>query len=212
MKAHPTAQCVARDYLGRLQAALDAVAVDTVAEISHRLYAAYRGGRKVLIIGNGGSASTASHMACDLSKNVFGQCLGEASRKGRFKVLALADNMPSLTAWANDTHYDRVFLEQVRTFTDPGDVVIAISGSGHSPNVVEAVQLATKLGAETIGLLGFKGGTLKNLVDVAIVVESDDYGPVEDIHLTLTHILTASLREMIAAETNGLPEGSRETR
>ena len=140
-----------------------------------RLYAAYREGRKVLIVGNGGSAATASHMACDLAKNVFGQFPGDAAPSGRFKVLALTDNIPLITAWANDAGYDRVFLEQVRTFTDPGDVLVAISGSGNSPNVVEAVKLARRLGAETIGILVFSGGKLKDLVDRAVIVTSDGH-------------------------------------
>jgi D-sedoheptulose 7-phosphate isomerase len=187
-------------YLGRLRAAIDSLPVEAVEGVVKRLYAAYREGRKVLIVGNGGSAATASHMACDLAKNVFGQFPGDAAPTGRFKVLALTDNIPLITAWANDAGYERVFLEQVRTFTDPGDVLVAISGSGNSPNVVEAVKLARHLGAETIGILGFTGGKLKDLVDRAVIVASDDYGPIEDLHMALDHIVTTCLREMIERE------------
>lgn len=190
-------------YLGRLRAAIDSLPLEAVEGLVDRLYAAYREGRKVLIVGNGGSAATASHMACDLAKNVFGQFPGDAAPSGRFKVLALTDNIPLITAWANDAGYDRVFLEQVRTFTDPGDVLVAISGSGNSPNVVEAVKLARRLGAETIGILGFSGGKLKDLVDRAVIVTSDDYGPIEDLHMALDHIVTTCLREMIAREATG---------
>jgi D-sedoheptulose 7-phosphate isomerase len=117
-------------------------------------------------------------------------------------VLSLTDNVPLITAWANDAGYERVFLEQVRTFTDPGDVLVAISGSGNSPNVVEAVKLAKAMKAETIGILGFAGGKLKDLVDTALIVASDDYGPVEDVHMALDHIFTVCLREMIDADSS----------
>jgi hypothetical protein len=126
------------------------------------------------------AALTRSHMACDLSKNIFGHSPTDSPERGRFRVLALTDNVPSITAWANATHYDRAFLEQVRTFTDPGDVPVAITGSGNSPNVVEPVKIAKHLGAETIGLLGFglEGGKVKGLVDQAIIVASNEHGPV----------------------------------
>jgi D-sedoheptulose 7-phosphate isomerase len=189
-------------YLDRVRAALDALPLSSLTAVACRLYEAYRGGKKVLIIGNGGSASTASHMACDLSKNIFGQFPTDSRERGRFKVLALTDNVPSITAWANDTNHDRVFLEQVRTFTDPGDVLVAITGSGNSPNVIEAVNIARRLGAETIGLLGFGGGKVKDLVDHAIVVASNEYGPVEDVHLMLNHIFTCCLRQLIAQESS----------
>jgi len=179
---------------------MDTVPVANIERAVQTLYAAYRAGRKVLIVGNGGSASTASHMACDLSKNIFGQFLGTSEPTGRFKVLSLTDNVPVMTAWANDTAYDRIFVEQVRTFIDPGDVLIAITGSGNSPNVVNATLLAQSLGATTIALLGFDGGKLATLADIPLIVASDDYGPIEDIHLMLNHLMTMCLRELIAAE------------
>jgi D-sedoheptulose 7-phosphate isomerase len=129
---------------------------------------------------------------------VFGQFPGDSLPRGRFRVLALTDNISLLTAWANDAGYHRVFIEQMRTYFEHGDVLIAISGSGNSPNVVEAVLLARNLGVETIGLVGFGGGKLKELVDHAIVVASNEYGPIEDVHLMLNHIITACLRERIA--------------
>jgi D-sedoheptulose 7-phosphate isomerase len=202
MSRQPDVRGMTRDYLARLRAALDSLPLEAVEAVVARLYAAYREGRKVLIVGNGGSAATASHMACDLAKNIFGQFPGDSTPKGRFKVLSLTDNVPLITAWANDAGYERVFLEQVRTFTDPGDVLVAISGSGNSPNVVEAVKLAKAMKAETIGILGFAGGKLKDLVDTALIVASDDYGPVEDVHMALDHIFTVCLREMIDADSS----------
>ncbi|HXJ84539.1 MAG TPA: SIS domain-containing protein [Candidatus Methylomirabilis sp.] len=188
-----------RSHLDRLRSALDNVSVAAVEAVVRRLYSAYLDGRKVLIAGNGGSAATASHMACDLSKSVFDGYSTVSGPKGRLKVMALTDNVPLITAWANDTDYSRVFVEQVRTHVDRGDVLIAISGSGKSPSVVEAVKLARGLGAHTVGILGFDGGELIDLVDVAIVVRCDDYGVVEDVHMALDHILTECLRRLIAA-------------
>jgi len=190
---------MAEQYFAKVKAAMDAMPLHVVDTVVERLYRAYVEGRTVLVIGNGGSASTASHMACDLSKNVFGQFPGGAAPTGRFKVLALTDNVPTITAWANDTEYSRVFSEQVRTFVDAGDVVIAISGSGNSPNVVQAVQLAKRMGAYTIGFLGFGGGRLGSLVDCPLVVVSAEYGPVEDIHLMLNHLVTECLKRKIAS-------------
>ncbi len=193
---------IARNYLGQVRAALDSVSLQAVEAIVHRLYTAYREGKKILIIGNGGSAATASHMACDLAKNVFGQFPGNSPPAGRFKVLALTENVPLITAWANDAGYEWVFREQVRTLIDPGDVLVAISGSGASRNVMEAVKVAKSMGVETIGILGFAGGELRELVDKAVIVTSDEYGPIEDVHMVLNHIFTVCLREMIRADSS----------
>jgi D-sedoheptulose 7-phosphate isomerase len=194
-----------RDYLDRLSKALGNVPIAAVETVVGRLHSAYLEGRKVLIIGNGGSAATASHMACDLSKTVFARSPATFARKGRFKVLGLTDNVPLITAWANDAGYARVFLEQVRTHVDRGDVLVAISGSGSSPSVVNAVKLAKKMRAETIGILGFGGGKLANLVDTAVIIESRDYGVIEDVHMALDHILTECLRRLIAVTATRPP-------
>ncbi len=201
MKASQDIGRMTTQYLERVKTAMDRLSVRDIERAVRALHGAYRTGRHVFIVGNGGSASTASHMACDLSKNIFGQFRDDAAPAGRFKVLALTDGVPVMTAWANDSAYDQIFVEQVRTFVDPGDVLIAISGSGNSPNVVKATELAKSMGATTIGLLGFAGGKLTTLVDIPLVVDSDDYGAIEDIHLMLNHLLTACLRDVIAAET-----------
>ncbi len=144
--------------------------------------------RQVFIVGNGGSAATASHMANDLM-------LGVAKEGGRgFRAIALTDSVPLMTAIANDTGYDNVFTAQLRALGRPGDVLIAISGSGKSPNVVEAVKVAREIGIMTVGFLGMGGGQLRELVDAAIVVPSNDYGLIEDIHLMLDHLMTAYFR------------------
>ncbi|MER3404974.1 MAG: phosphoheptose isomerase, partial [Chloroflexota bacterium] len=120
-----------------------------------------------------------------------------APGRPRVRALALTDNVPLLTAWANDSAYSDVFAEQLENLVEPGDVVVAISGSGNSPNVLKAVELARARGAATIGWTGFQGGRLKDLVDVVIIVPSDSMAQIEDVHLTLNHALAEALREAI---------------
>jgi D-sedoheptulose 7-phosphate isomerase len=146
------------------------------------------GEKTVFIFGNGGSAATASHFACDLAKGAI------CPDKPRFKVLSLTDNIPVFSAWANDSAYDRVFAEQLENFVGYGDVIIAISGSGNSRNVLDGVEVANAKGAITIGFTGFDGGKLKDLVDIPLVVPNYVMEQVEDIHLLLEHIITTCLR------------------
>jgi len=154
-------------------------------------------GGQVFIIGNGGSAATASHMACDLSKTILG--LNTATGH-RFRVMALTDNTPLITAWANDVSYECVFAEQLKTWVNSGDLVIAFTASGNSPNIIEAVKVARALGAYTFGILGFDGGHTKDFVDECVIVPIDNYGYVEDIHLALDHIVAAYLHMMVGNE------------
>jgi D-sedoheptulose 7-phosphate isomerase len=154
---------------------------------------AHDDGRHVYILGNGGSASTASHFACDLSKATI------CGNGPRLRVTSLTDNIALLTAWANDTSYERVFAEQLLSLAAPGDVVVIISASGDSPNVLAAARAARELGATTVALVGFGGGVLKQVVDVAIHVKSYDYGVVEDCQLVLEHAITASVRGALGA-------------
>ena len=146
-------------------------------------------GRTIFFFGNGGSASTASHFVVDI---------GKATIRGdgkRFRCVALVDNVESVTAWANDTEYAKVFSEQLKGLSHPGDVAIGISGSGNSPNVLEAMRAARALGLATIGLTGMGGGKLKDLVDVPLVVPSNSMQHIEDVHLLVCHLLTAYLRD-----------------
>ncbi len=146
-------------------------------------------GRKVFIMGNGGSASTASHMASDLNKG--------ASRKDapRFRAIALTDNLPLIMAWANDSSYDDVFIEQLRSHLEEGDVVIGISGSGNSTNVLKAIEYAKTSGAITVGFTGFDGGRLAKIAEIAYVVPSHCMQQVEDAHLVIEHLLSLILRD-----------------
>ena len=180
----------ARRYLADTAAALaEPYVLEGVRRIVPMLVRARDDGRLVLLFGNGGSASTASHFVTDLAK--------VATPKGvrPMRCVALSDNVPSVTAWANDTDYSRIFSEQLRALATPGDVAIAISGSGNSPNVLEAVRAARAIGLGTIGLTGMGGGKLKDLVDVAVVVPSDSMQHTEDAHVILLHLLTAYLRD-----------------
>ena len=181
-------------YLGRLQGALTNIPADHVTECSERLYRAYQDGKQVFVLGNGGSASTASHMAADLAKNTIGPNMR------RFRILSLNDNMALLTALSNDLGYRRVFAEQLMNLIRPGDVLVAISGSGNSSNVVEAIEYARSQSAQVVGLLGFGGGLAAPLCDTAVIVDSSDYGVIEDAHLVLNHILVEYFRERLFRE------------
>jgi len=154
--------------------------------------------RQVFIMGNGGSAATASHFACDLGKGTL------MPGRPRFRVIALTDNVPLFSALANDFGYDRVFVEQLASLVQPGDVVIGISGSGNSANVLNALALAARVEATTIGLTGFDGGQLKGMVDVCIHVPNHCMEQVEDIHLMLEHLICTDLRRSIGADEPAL--------
>jgi D-sedoheptulose 7-phosphate isomerase len=181
-------------YLDRLERAIETISPALVDEFAARLYRAYKDGKQVFVLGNGGSASTASHMAADLGKNTIG-----ASMR-RFRIMSLNDNMPLMTALSNDLGYHRVFAEQLMNLIRPGDVLVVISGSGNSPNVLRAVEYARDQCAQVVGLLGFSGGRAAALCDTALVVGSDDYGVIEDAHLILNHILVEYFRERLLRE------------
>lgn len=187
-----TAHTYATRYLHgvhNLIATLDHAAIPQVAELLHT---ARQHGRHVFVCGNGGSAATASHFVNDLNKgaNVSGQ--------RRFRAIGLVDNTALLMAWSNDRAYEHALSEQLLNFVEPGDVLIAISGSGNSPNVLHAVQTAHQHGAVTVGLTGFDGGQLRGLVDISLHVDSRTMEQVEDAHMILCHTLTATLRQLMA--------------
>jgi D-sedoheptulose 7-phosphate isomerase len=144
--------------------------------------------RHIFVFGNGGSASTASHFAADLVKNTV------RSHMPRFMVTCLNDNIATFSAYANDDGYECVFAEPLISLSDPGDVAIAISASGNSPNVIRAIRAANERGLITVGLVGMTGGKLKELARHCIVVPSDSYEHIEDIHLMLCHALVATIK------------------
>jgi D-sedoheptulose 7-phosphate isomerase len=179
-----------RNYITQLQHTLDCLPVDRINEVATVLHQARLDRQTIFIMGNGGSASTASHFVADLAKNT--------RKKGwpDFRVIGLADNMSILSAYANDEGYENVFAMQLASLVAPQDVVIAISASGNSPNVLRAVGLANQVGAHTIGFTGFTGGKLGGLVDLHVHIPSDVIEQVEDIHLVLEHMMIQSLRDL----------------
>jgi D-sedoheptulose 7-phosphate isomerase len=183
-----------RRYVEETRAALaDPYLAEGIARIVPVLLEARAQDRTIYFFGNGGSASTASHFVADI---------GKATIRGdgkRFRCVALVDNVESLTAWANDTEYARVFSEQLATLARPGDVAVGISGSGNSPNVLRAMELGPKLGLRTIGLTGMGGGKLKAAVEIPVVVPSNSMQHIEDVHLLICHLLTAYLRDEVPA-------------
>jgi D-sedoheptulose 7-phosphate isomerase len=187
-----------REYIAGLKAVLDALPGEQLREAAELIQRAYEEGRQVFVAGNGGSASTASHMACDLSKTVLGTPPRPNVR--RFKIIALNDNVPLLTAWGNDASYDTVFAEQLRNLANPGDLLVVITASGSSPNIVEAVKAASDLGLHTIGLLGFDGGRVLPLLDQAIVIGSSHYGYIEDAHLMVNHFITDHFQRLVSRQ------------
>ena len=185
----------AKTYLQDLKRVLDTLPLDKLDAIVAVIESAHAAGKQIFVIGNGGSAATASHMMNDLNKGTLGH-KGDAPWK-RFKVIALTDNVSLMTAWANDTDYNTVFSEPLKNLANRGDALIAISASGNSPNIIAAVEAAKKLGMTVLGLGGFTGGKLAKMADVCFVVPSDGYGPVEDVHMILDHIITGYLYEKL---------------
>jgi len=181
---------IVKGLLGDLPLAETRRAVD-------RIFQAYQTDHTVFTFGNGGSAALASHLAVDLGKGTHVPGPPALSGVKRLKAQSVVDNMPMLTAWANDTHYADVFAGQMENFIQKGDVAIGISGSGNSPNVLRALELARNAGATTIGLTGFGGGKMKALLDIPIVVPSDHMQQVEDAHVILAHLIFLDLKGRI---------------
>jgi D-sedoheptulose 7-phosphate isomerase len=184
-------------YLTAVSRLVAGASAEQLCRIVDRLVAAYHGGQRLLLLGNGGSAATASHLVADFQK-----CIFLAGGK-TFQALAVTDSVPLITAWANDTSYENVFAEQVRTWARPDDLVLAISGSGNSPNVLSAVRMARSCGAYTIGLTGYAGGQLKPLVDECVVVPSDNMQQIEDVHMVIGHVLFRRMLERVSQNGNG---------
>ncbi len=172
-----------RTYADGLKKSLDSVPGEQFDELVRLMEASVEEGRQVFVMGNGGSGSTASHMVCDLNKGVsFGL-------EKRLRVICLNDNMATILAYANDVSYDEVFVEQLKNFVHPGDLVIGISGSGNSRNVLKAIDYANQAGAHTVGMTGFDGGKLAKAAKTSIWVNVHDMQQAEDVHMILFHVL-----------------------
>lgn len=186
-------------YFNKIKNILDDLPIDKIEKISEIILNAYRNDKQVFIMGNGGSAATASHFACDLGK---GTTQGPIFRdKKRFKVISLNDNTSLVTALSNDCGYDSVFMEQLVNLVNKGDVVIALTASGNSQNILNAVKYAKEKGAITIAFTGFEGGKIKDIVDEHLITNSKEYGPVEDSHLILEHLICDYLRTRLKNES-----------
>ncbi|HLG51574.1 MAG TPA: SIS domain-containing protein [Chloroflexota bacterium] len=185
----------ARGYIDVLTAALGRLDLAAVARVVETLWTAYENDQQIFVLGNGGSAATASHIVTDLTKGALGH-RGDAPARP-VRAFSLTDNLPLLSAWANDVGYDSVFLGQLRPYVRAGDVVLGISASGNSENVLRAIRYAREVGATTIGLTGFGGGKLATLVDLGIVVDSNHYGIVEDVHMQIGHVICYFFRQRI---------------
>ncbi len=165
--------------------------MDKFEEILNIMLDAYEGEHSIFTMGNGGSGSTASHFACDINKGVsFGF-------EKRFRVICLNDNIPTMLAYANDNSYEHIFFEQLKNFLKPDDVVIGISGSGHSKNVIKAVQYANENGAISLAFIGFDVGKLAKMAKISIVIPVNDMQKVEDTHIILTHMIMQILYEKL---------------
>lgn len=183
----------ARNYLSTVVRLLESVDLESMVAIAGIMRRVSEAGGTVFICGNGGSASTASHMACDISKNA------SPTGRERLRVMSLTDNMAHFSAIANDLDYTEVFVDPLRNLMTSKDALLAISASGNSPNVVKAAQFARDLGVPVIAFTGFKGGVLKELGTAGLHVDCPEYGPVEDLHLVFNHLLVITLREMIGS-------------
>jgi D-sedoheptulose 7-phosphate isomerase len=181
------------EYLDVYQREIGKLDQHAIDQLARSVYQRYCSGRFVYLIGNGGSGSNSSHLCEDLGK---GTVIHDQQTK-RLKILSLTDNTPYILAWANDTSYERVFVEQLRNFGEPGDLLIAISGSGNSPNILRAVEWANDNGIETFGITGYSGGKLKGLAQRSLHIDCHDMGVVETLHLLAFHWVVGRVHQMV---------------
>lgn len=193
-----------QEYFALYQRVVANLPHGVIGQATGELMRAFDEGKSVFVFGNGGSAALASHFACDLGK---GTVIGNNDHR-RFRAMALTDNVPLMTAWANDSCYDQIFAEPLRNFVAAGDVAFAISASGNSPNVLRALEAAKDACATTIGLAGFEGGKMKNLCDVCVILPSDNMQIIEDFQLSVTHAVFSVIRERISKTVAAPPLAS----
>ena len=192
----------AKQYFDELQGVVADLSHDSIDQIADTLLMAYESEKSLYLFGNGGSAALASHFACDLGKGTA-YCNGGK----RFRVLSLTDNLPTLTAWANDSGFEDVYSEQLKNFVQPDDVAFAISASGNSRNVLNALRIGREAGARTVGLSGFDGGKMKSMCDMCIVVPSNNMQIIEDLHLAMAHSIYRIVHSRITRRTLAACQG-----
>jgi D-sedoheptulose 7-phosphate isomerase len=170
-------------YKAGVLQAIETIDLERVTEAIEILARARDEDRRIFVCGNGGSASTASHFVCDMVKGA------SFNRQKRFRIMALTDSLPTITAYSNDVSYECIFVEQLKNFAEPGDVLVAISGSGNSPNVLRAVEYANGIGCRTIALSGRNGGKLAPLAELNIQASNPHMGRIEDVHMIVVHMI-----------------------
>ncbi len=183
-----------RNYSEVIRELLSNLDFKKIDEFSGILKKAHEEGNSVFVIGNGGSAASSSHFVCDLGK---GTVMDFESKNKRFKVMSLCDNNSLISAYGNDLGYKYIFSEQLKNFASNDDVLIAISASGNSPNIMRAVETAKNMGVKVIGLSGFSGGRLKEFSDLNIHINNNHYGQVEDLHMMILHMVAYDLKEIL---------------
>ena len=185
-------------FLCRVGQELEKINPAEVQTLADWIWEVYQAGRFVYVIGNGGSGSNASHFCEDMGKGTLDRKDFDNDAKRRLKILSLTDNTPYILAWGNDEGFDRVFVEQLKNLASPGDLLVAISGSGNSPNILRAVEWANQHDLRTFGLTGYSGGKLRATVQKNLHVPLDDMGIVESIHLTAFHWVVDDLYRRIS--------------
>ena len=185
-------------FLERVGHEMQRIDPTQVQALADAMYGCYQNGRFIFLIGNGGSGSNASHFCEDVGKGTLRRQDFDDDKKKRFRILSLTDNTPYILAWGNDEGFERVFVEQLKNLAGPGDLLIAISGSGNSPNILRAVEWANAHGMKTFGCTGFSGGTLQTLAHHNLHVPLDDMGIVESIHLTAFHWVVDDLHRRVS--------------
>jgi len=190
-------------YFLYVESVLRRLPFGVIDRVADALWNAYRGNRTLYVFGNGGSAALASHCACDLGKGTV------VNGNRRFRVISLTDNVPLMTAWANDACYDDIFAEQLGAFISKDDIALAISGSGNSPNVLKGLRSAREAGAFTIGLTGFQGGQMKALCDLCVIIPSENMQVIEDLHVSVSHAIFSAIRTRMCASVEKHSEADK---
>lgn len=188
------------DYKIRLLKAIETIDLDKVEQAFELFREARDSGRQIFVCGNGGSGATASHFVCDMVKGA------SYNRSVRFRIMALTDSLPTITAYSNDVGYEAVFVEQLRNFAQPGDLLMGISGSGNSPNVLRAIAYANSIGCRTIALTGRDGGQLGPMAQLQIRVAEPHMGRIEDSHMFICHMIAYGFMDAAAIDLAPLEE------
>ncbi len=189
-------------YLAELKEVLANLPLEQARRAADLLFKAYQTDHGVFCFGNGGSAALASHMAADLGKSTHVPGSAPLKKVKRLRIISLTDNLPLITAWANDSSYENIFAGQLENLLRPGDVALAISGSGNSANVLRALEFARGKGSVTVGLAGCGGGRMKALLDCPVIVPSDNMQQIEDAHLVLAHLIFLDFSRRLTALAN----------